>query len=83
MRATLNMYPRGCAPWLGMGCKAQTARDLLRVASGFATQRATIPIARAGRPDECVGTFLFLASEALSGYITGQTIEINGGQQMP
>lgn len=49
----------------------------------LAAQRATIPMGRVGRPEECVGAFLFLASEALSGYITGQIIEINGGQLMP
>lgn len=44
---------------------------------------ATIPMGRAGTVDECVGAFLFLASDALSGYITGQIIEVNGGQLMP
>ena len=29
------------------------------------------------------GAFLFLASETLSGYVTGQIIEVNGGQYMP
>jgi 3-oxoacyl-[acyl-carrier protein] reductase len=45
--------------------------------------RKTIPIARIGTPEECVGAYLFLASEALSGYIVGQIIEVNGGQLMP
>jgi 3-oxoacyl-[acyl-carrier protein] reductase len=45
--------------------------------------RATIPMGRLGTPDECAGTFLFLASDVLSGYITGQIIEVNGGQYMP
>jgi len=49
----------------------------------LALQRATIPMGRLGLPEECVGAYLFLASEALSGYITGQIIEINGGQLMP
>jgi len=44
---------------------------------------ATIPMGRAGTPEECVGTFFFLASDALSGYVTGQIIEVNGGQLMP
>jgi 3-oxoacyl-[acyl-carrier protein] reductase len=38
---------------------------------------------RLGTPDECAGTFLYLASDSLSGYITGQIIEVNGGQLMP
>ena len=45
--------------------------------------RKTIPMARLGTPDECVGAFLFLASDQLSGYVTGQVIEVNGGQLMP
>jgi 3-oxoacyl-[acyl-carrier protein] reductase len=49
----------------------------------LAQQQATIPMGRAGLPQECVGAFLFLASESLSGYITGQIIEVNGGQLMP
>jgi 3-oxoacyl-[acyl-carrier protein] reductase len=42
-----------------------------------------IPMGRSGQPDECVGAVLFLASPAMSGYITGQVIEINGGQLTP
>ena len=45
--------------------------------------QATIPMNRIGTADECAGTFVFLASDALSGYITGQVIEVNGGQYMP
>jgi 3-oxoacyl-[acyl-carrier protein] reductase len=45
--------------------------------------QATIPMNRLGTPEECAGTFLFLASDAQSGYLTGQVIEINGGQYMP
>ncbi len=44
---------------------------------------ATIPQGRAGVAADCVGAFLFLASAALSGYIIGQVIEVNGGQLMP
>ncbi len=47
------------------------------------TQRQSVPMARVGSPDECVGAYLFLASPLLSGYITGQIIEVNGGQLMP
>jgi 3-oxoacyl-[acyl-carrier protein] reductase len=42
-----------------------------------------IPMGRLGTAQECVGAFLFLASEAASGYVTGQVIEVNGGQVMP
>jgi len=44
---------------------------------------ATVPQGRLGVAADCVGAYLFLASEALSGYIIGQTIEVNGGQLMP
>lgn len=47
------------------------------------SMRQTIPMARLGTADECVGAFLYLASEKLSGYVTGQIIEVNGGQYMP
>lgn len=45
--------------------------------------QATIPMNRIGTPDECAGTFVYLASDELSGYVTGQVIEVNGGQYMP
>jgi 3-oxoacyl-[acyl-carrier protein] reductase len=45
--------------------------------------RLTIPALRLGSAEDCVGAYLFLASEALSGYIVGQVIEVNGGQLMP
>jgi 3-oxoacyl-[acyl-carrier protein] reductase len=49
----------------------------------MAAMVAGIPMGRPGTPEECVGTVLFLADPALSGYITGQIIEINGGQLTP
>jgi 3-oxoacyl-[acyl-carrier protein] reductase len=42
-----------------------------------------IPMGRTGTPQECVGTVLYLASAAMSGYVTGQVIEVNGGQLTP
>jgi 3-oxoacyl-[acyl-carrier protein] reductase len=49
----------------------------------MAAMIASVPQGRAGVPEDCVGAFLFLASAALSGYIIGQVIEVNGGQLMP
>jgi len=43
----------------------------------------TIPQGRLGVAQDCVGAYLFLASRALSAYIIGQVIEVNGGQLMP
>ena len=49
----------------------------------LAAMQATVPMNRLGTPDECTGTFLYLASDAMSGYVTGQIVEVNGGQYMP
>lgn len=46
-------------------------------------QLATVPQGRLGVAEDCVGAYLFLACESLSGYIIGQTIEVNGGMLMP
>ena len=40
----------------------------------------TVPMGRAGQVDEMAGAAVFLASE-MSGYITGQTIHVDGGTQ--
>ena len=45
--------------------------------------RAAIPQKRIGEARECAGTMLYLASETMSSFVTGQVIEVNGGQIMP
>jgi 3-oxoacyl-[acyl-carrier protein] reductase len=45
--------------------------------------QATIPMNRLGTAEETAGTVIYLASDAMSGYVTGQVIEVNGGQYMP
>jgi len=45
--------------------------------------RKSVCMGRIGTPADCVGAFLFLASQTLSGYVTGQNIHVNGGQAMP
>jgi 3-oxoacyl-[acyl-carrier protein] reductase len=42
--------------------------------------RRAIPLQRLGSPEDCAPAYLFLAAPTLSGYITGQVIEVNGGQ---
>lgn len=42
-----------------------------------------IPMGRFGRPDEVAPAFLFFASNLAAGYVTGQILEVNGGQYMP
>lgn len=49
----------------------------------LAAMQATVPMNRLGTADECAGAFLYLASDELSGYVTGQILEVNGGQLMP
>ena len=44
--------------------------------------RVGIPMQRLGEAVDCVGTALYLACDNLSGYVTGQVIEVNGGQLM-
>ena len=44
--------------------------------------RASVPLGRVGTAEDVVGTFLYLASPRLAGYVTGQTIHVNGGQYM-
>jgi len=44
---------------------------------------STIPAGRLATAEECVGAYLFLACESMSGYVIGQVIEVNGGQLMP
>ncbi|WP_404405988.1 SDR family NAD(P)-dependent oxidoreductase [Pelagibacterium halotolerans] len=50
---------------------------------GLEAIRQGIPMGRLGTAEDCVGAYLFLASEMLSGYVIGQTLEVNGGQLMP
>lgn len=40
-----------------------------------------IPLQREGTPDDVAGAVLYLASD-LAAYVTGETIEINGGMMM-
>lgn len=41
-----------------------------------------IPMKRLGTAEDCAPAYLFLASSRLSGYVTGQVLEVNGGQLM-
>ena len=43
---------------------------------------ASIPMKRLGTAEDCAPAYLFLSSARLSGYLTGQVIEVNGGQFM-
>lgn len=52
-------------------------------AEQLAVMKAQIPMNRLGQAEECIGAFLYLASDALSGFVTGQMLEVNGGQFSP
>lgn len=41
------------------------------------------PMRRTGSVEECVGAYLYLASDMMSSFVTGQIIEVNGGMLMP
>jgi 3-oxoacyl-[acyl-carrier protein] reductase len=65
------------------GVIATPFHERYSTAAQLEAAKGTIPQGRLGIAEDCVGAFLFLASAALSGYIIGQTIEVNGGQLMP
>lgn len=44
--------------------------------------RTQIPMRRIGAAEDSVGAFLWLSSDKLSGYVTGQVIDVNGGLLM-
>ena len=44
-----------------------------------ASHGASVPMERAGQPDEVAPSYIFLASNADSGYFTGQVLHPNGG----
>lgn len=44
--------------------------------------KASVALGRLGTAEECVGAYVFLASETMSAYVTGQIIDVNGGQFM-
>jgi 3-oxoacyl-[acyl-carrier protein] reductase len=45
--------------------------------------RNAAPMGRIGEAQDCVGAFLFLASNEMSGFITGNIVHVNGGLYMP
>jgi 3-oxoacyl-[acyl-carrier protein] reductase len=45
--------------------------------------KKSVPLGRAGTPEDCVGPIMLLASTSMGGYVTGQIIHVNGGQFMP
>ena len=54
------------------------AKEAWKVAGLDTSRMTTIPLGRAGTPDEIANMIVFFASDAAS-YITGQTVAVNGG----
>ena len=82
--AALELGPRGIrVNAVSPGVITTPFHDRYSTAEQLKAMQAMVPMNRLGSPDECAGTFLYLASDAASGYVTGQVIEVNGGQYMP
>jgi NAD(P)-dependent dehydrogenase (short-subunit alcohol dehydrogenase family) len=86
-KAALNTMTVGMADAFGPAVRCNTimAGPFLTDVSGHwdmgafeEAAQTSIPLRRAGRPDEIVGAALYLASEA-SSYTTGSVIKIDGG----
>ncbi|MGH3345282.1 MAG: SDR family NAD(P)-dependent oxidoreductase [Carbonactinosporaceae bacterium] len=65
---------------LAPGIIATPFHDRYTSPEALSAMVATIPMGRAGQPGDCVGATLFLAHDGLAGYVTGQTVGVNGGQ---
>lgn len=65
------------------GTFATPTHSLFATPEQLEALRQTIPLARLGNEADAVGPYLFFASDALSGYVTGQALELNGGELMP
>ena len=72
-------------PRRGLSCCRRTPRAHGALVTSERAMAVALRRHRAGRqcPEECGGAYEFLASERINGYITGQIIEVNGGQLMP
>ena len=52
----------------------------LTPAARMEAMKNSVPMGRIGDAEDCVGPILFLASGAMSSYVTGQILHVNGGQ---
>ncbi|TIS57519.1 SDR family NAD(P)-dependent oxidoreductase [Mesorhizobium sp.] len=77
--ATYNIRVNAVSP----GVISTPFHEKVSTTTQLEAARTTIPLGRLGTAEDCVGTFIFLASDELSRYVDGQIIEVNGGQFMP
>jgi 3-oxoacyl-[acyl-carrier protein] reductase len=92
-KAFVSNVTRGMAKeWIGHGIRVNAVapgviatpfHERYSTKAQLAALLTTIPQGRLGVAEDCIGAYLFLASDELAGYIIGQTIEVNGGQLMP
>jgi 3-oxoacyl-[acyl-carrier protein] reductase len=76
--AKRNIRVNAIAPGvIGTPFHAQTPADRMEA------MKNSTQLGRIGTPEDCVGPVLFLASDSMSGYVTGQIVHVNGGQLMP
>jgi 3-oxoacyl-[acyl-carrier protein] reductase len=52
-------------------------------AARMEAMKGATAMGRVGVAEDCVGAFLFLASDQMSGYVTGNIVHVNGGMFMP
>jgi NAD(P)-dependent dehydrogenase (short-subunit alcohol dehydrogenase family) len=76
--APLGVRVNAVAP--GIVMTARLGRTLFQDADYHAAQVANVPLGRLGDPADIAGALLFLVSD-LAGYMTGETIQIDGGVQ--
>ncbi|MBM3549030.1 MAG: SDR family oxidoreductase [Alphaproteobacteria bacterium] len=57
--------------------------DRLTKPEAYKAMVEATPMRRDGTSEECAGTYVYLASDTLSSFVTGQVIEVNGGLLMP
>jgi 3-oxoacyl-[acyl-carrier protein] reductase len=84
--ALLYAASKGFVSTITKGMAKELMADRIRVNATpeqLESFRKSIPMGFIGEPDDCSGAFLYLASEAMSRYVTGQIIDVNGGQLMP
>ena len=65
-------------PTIAPSCTGISTRSAVAAAVPAETVRRMVPARRLGRPEEVAELVSFLCSDR-AGYITGQTVSINGG----